>query len=565
MGTRTEKLSKSVRFPIVKQTKSLAVILRQEFGVPFAFYDAANGFPILDVEPDGSIAGASDCDRETIRQLAAKNQPRVTVLEGGGYQLAMPISDAKQPLLVGVGVLDALAHSPSERALEMIRLEKWMQSVAERLHHQGQRINRQPGQGGHAAQSVNAWQSLLKLDKLLRRLRIHKDPAKYRQRILDAAAELLPVQTLVWVSQHGEEPVIGGQPTLSPWDCQQLATQLAKSPDWDDAGVLVCNDVQLESWAGRCKNVTNLLAITVADQRMNGLVIALNKVVSSADRAKASRGDQSSESDAATEVRASHPIETTLFRSSDVAVITPFLSLLGLYTSAAQRYHNLKELMVGLARALTSTIDAKDQYTFGHSERVARIAVELGIELGLVDDQLNDIYLTGLLHDIGKIGVPDAVLGKTGPLTPEEMDQVKQHVIIGHKILSDLRPISHLLPGVLYHHERYDGAGYPEGLKGDAIPMLARIIAVADSYDAMSSSRPYRPGMPLERVDEILLQGAGTQWDKNVIEAFGRCRQRLHAIRQRGIGESLRCALDGVIRENDRSEPLSSVATVVKS
>jgi HD-GYP domain-containing protein (c-di-GMP phosphodiesterase class II) len=122
-----------------------------------------------------------------------------------------------------------------------------------------------------------------------------------------------------------------------------------------------------------------------------------------------------------------------------------------------------------------------------------------------------------------------------------------------------------LLPGVLYHHERYDGAGYPEGLKGEAIPMLARIIAVADSYDAMSSSRPYRPGMPLERVDEILTKGAGTQWDKNVIEAFGRCRQRLHAIRQRGIGESLRCALDGVIRENDRGEQVSSVATVVKS
>ncbi len=563
MATRDEKLSKSVRFPIVKQTKSLAVVLREEFGVPFAFYDAANGSSILDIEPDGPITGASDCDPETVLQLAAKNQPRVTVLEGGGYQLAIPISDAKQPLVVGVGILDALAHSPSERALEMIRLEKWMQSVAERLRHHGQTINRQPDQAGPEAQSVNAWQSLLTLDKLVRRLRIHKEPAKYRKRILDSAAGLLSVQTLVWVSQHGEEPVIGGQPTLSPWDCQQLATQLAKRPDWDDAGVLVCNDVQWESWAGRCKNVANLLAIRFVDQRMNGLVIALNKVVPSADRAKASRDDRFSEGDAATEIRAAHPIESTLFRNSDAAVIGPFLSLLGLYTSSAQRYHNLKELMVGLARALTATIDAKDQYTFGHSERVARIAVELGIELGLVDDQLNDIYLTGLLHDIGKIGVPDAVLGKAGPLTPEEMDQVKQHVIIGHKSLAGLRPISHLLPGVLYHHERFDGAGYPEGLKGEAIPMLARIIAVADSYDAMSSSRPYRPGMPPERVNEILMQGAGTQWDKNVIEAFGGCRQRIRAIRERGIGESLRCALDGVMRENDRSEPASSVATVL--
>jgi len=231
----------------------------------------------------------------------------------------------------------------------------------------------------------------------------------------------------------------------------------------------------------------------------------------------------------------------------------PFAGLLEMHSRGANRYQDLKELLVGLTRSLTSALDAKDSYTFGHSERVARIAVELGRELGLSGDEVSDIYLTGLLHDVGKIGIRDAVLSKPGPLTPEEFEHIKQHVVIGYKILADLRPIRNLLPGVLYHHERYDGKGYPDGLEGENIPLLARILAVADGYDAMSTARPYRDPMPCRRVEEILLEGAGTQWDKRVIEAFMRCRQKIHAIRQQGVGESLCQAIDGALRTGDSS------------
>src|SRR5262249_14052268 len=217
------------------------------------------------------------------------------------------------------------------------------------------------------------------------------------------------------------------------------------------------------------------------------------------------------------------------------------------------RYQDLKELLVGLTRSLTAAIDAKDSYTFGHSERVARVAVELGRELGLQDEELSDIYLAGLLHDIGKIGVRDAVLTKREHLTPDEFEHVKQHVTIGYKILADLRPIRNLLPGVLYHHERYDGTGYPDGLVGEAIPFLARILAVADAYDAMSTMRPYRAAMAIQKVEEILMTGAGTQWDRQVVDAFLRCRDRVHAVRQRGVGESLCQALDGALRSGGSS------------
>ena len=130
-----------------------------------------------------------------------------------------------------------------------------------------------------------------------------------------------------------------------------------------------------------------------------------------------------------------------------------------------ERYRYIKDVLVGLTRSLTAAIDAKDEYTYGHSERVARAAVELGRELGLREAEQSDIYLAGLLHDIGKIGIRDDVLTKRGPLTDEEFKHIQQHPVIGHRILADLQAIAHLLPGVLYHHERYDGRGYPEGLE----------------------------------------------------------------------------------------------------
>jgi HD-GYP domain-containing protein (c-di-GMP phosphodiesterase class II) len=229
------------------------------------------------------------------------------------------------------------------------------------------------------------------------------------------------------------------------------------------------------------------------------------------------------------------------------------VALLGLHVRASLRYQDLKELLVGLTRSLTAALDAKDAYTYGHSERVARIAVELGRELGLQGDELGDIYLAGLLHDVGKIGIRDAILSKREPLSPEEFEHIKQHVTIGYSILADLRPIRNLLPGVLYHHERIDGTGYPDGLVGENIPLLARILAVADGYDAMSTSRPYREALPCRQVEEILGEGAAKQWDKNVVDAFLRCRLKIHAIRQRGVGDSLRHAIESALRKDGSS------------
>lgn len=187
-------------------------------------------------------------------------------------------------------------------------------------------------------------------------------------------------------------------------------------------------------------------------------------------------------------------------------------------------------LFEGAIRSLVNAIDAKDSYTCGHSDRVAEYAREIARTMKMDDTFCDQIYMTGLMHDVGKIGVPDHVLQKPGRLTTEEFDQIKEHPTIGHEILKDLGEFEYVLPGVLHHHEAVDGSGYPFGLSGTEIPLMARILAVADAYDAMTSDRPYRSGMASEKAEQIIRDGAGRQWDSDCVEAFNHCLTGLKAI-----------------------------------
>ena len=316
-------------------------------------------------------------------------------------------------------------------------------------------------------------------------------------------------------------------------------------------------------WGARFPRIENLLAVPVTEKSHLGLVAGGQQAASRRT------GPQTS-------MNGARPIPMSA-ASPNPPPILPFRRLgcsdphavrlvaLSPHACLSKRYLYIKDVLVGLTRSLTAAIDAKDEYTYGHSERVARAAVELARELGLREPEQNDIYLAGLLHDIGKIGIRDEVLTKRGLLTELEFKHIQQHPVIGHRILAGLQAIAHLLPGVLYHHERYDGSGYPEGLSGDSIPLLARILSVADSFDAINTTRPYRSALSPERVDQILREGAGAQWDPLVIDAYFRCRDRLVAIRQRGLGESLRDALDGAIRNGMGQGDLASVEMSIRA
>lgn len=171
------------------------------------------------------------------------------------------------------------------------------------------------------------------------------------------------------------------------------------------------------------------------------------------------------------------------------------------------------------ALAMSSAIDALDPSNGGHSERVARLAAGLAHELDWTPEAIARIHLAGLLHDIGKIGIDRQLLRKPEPLTGPEYEQVKQHPVLGYRILSGVQPMAGILPAVLYHHEQWNGGGYPEGLAGEQIPQIARIVAVADAFDAMTSDRPYRDGLPLDMVRQVFQEGAGTLWDPAVVAA----------------------------------------------
>lgn len=182
-----------------------------------------------------------------------------------------------------------------------------------------------------------------------------------------------------------------------------------------------------------------------------------------------------------------------------------------------------KQLLDSLFTTLALALDARDAYTAGHSVRVAQYSVLIGEQAKLDNETLDLLRKSALLHDIGKIGIRDSILLKDGRLTEEEFTEIKTHPVIGATILSQVQPkeeMESLIPGVKYHHERFDGLGYPEGLKGDSIPLFGRIMAVADAYDAMTSDRPYRKGMPYQKALSIIEEGKGTQWDPYFAQLF---------------------------------------------
>ncbi len=187
-------------------------------------------------------------------------------------------------------------------------------------------------------------------------------------------------------------------------------------------------------------------------------------------------------------------------------------------TQLKSQIDELEGIVVTLARA----VEDRDQSSAGLAEKVAHWSMQLGTAMGLPDDQLTLLYKAALLHDVGTLSVPIGVLAKEGRLDPAEFSQVKRHPVVGEEILAPLPRAEQLLPAVRHHHERVDGAGYPDGLGGDQIPLFARIIAISDAYVAMTSDRPYRRRRTREEAIGILEQGAGKQWDAALVERFVR-------------------------------------------
>ena len=185
-----------------------------------------------------------------------------------------------------------------------------------------------------------------------------------------------------------------------------------------------------------------------------------------------------------------------------------------------------RQLFIGTVKGLAAAIDGKDPYTRGHSERVSRFSVAIAQRMGINDDEVEKIRISALLHDVGKIGIDDNVLKKPAALTDEEYELMKKHPQKGYKIMSQIPAMKEFLPGMYMHHEMVDGKGYPQGLKGDEIPLMGKIVAVADTFDAMTTDRPYQKAMKFEDAVARIESFVNTRYDEGVVAAFtAACRE----------------------------------------
>jgi len=208
------------------------------------------------------------------------------------------------------------------------------------------------------------------------------------------------------------------------------------------------------------------------------------------------------------------------FDDSDLELTKTLSNYIAVAIENARLYSELKATFYATAETLTETIELRDPCTGGHTKRVKHYSLIIGRYLGLSKDELESLELAAILHDIGKIGIRDDILLKKGKLTEQEMLHMKMHSIYGAELLHSIKQLKEIVPVVRNHHERYDGTGYPDGLKGDEISLMARILTVADSFDAMTTRRPYKKSISTEAALEELRRCSGTQFDPAVVEAF---------------------------------------------
>lgn len=345
-----------------------------------------------------------------------------------------------------------------------------------------------------SSQLANTYEELTLIYQISSGMRVNRRAADFfRQACLDVL-EVLEVRAmgvaLDHPGLHDREPVLYGNHSVPADTVERLAPQLMDILR-QRKSLLLINDVANDPrFAWLAPHAKQLIAVPLQRQdEILGCLFGLDKT----------EGD---------------------FDSVDAKLLNSISNEAAIYLENAMLFEDVHDLMMGLLHSLTSAVDAKDAYTCGHSERVALISRALAQRAGLSDHQVQRIYMAGLLHDVGKIGVPEAVLQKAGKLTDEEFELIKKHPEIGARILRDVKQVQDIIPGVMHHHERYDGRGYPSKLAGEDIPLMGRIICLADCFDAMTSSRTYRKALPIETALEEIRRNAGTQFDPKLAEVF---------------------------------------------
>lgn len=518
-------------------------LLERAYGMQFTLFDGASG-DVLSVSP-GQPARDWNAVMDLCLAVARRAQPEFIEDESPFLTLACPLVDCDGHEMVAAAMFLTRRLDENEDISHQAKLlgmdsgEAWNWALRqpvwtpESLKHMSDLVSDevrtksrirslQQETDSLSTNLASTYEEISLLYRLTQNLKLSKSDEdlalvalEWMEEVVPAsglAIQLLPPPNADKATMHGvrNEPVFltRGDCPITSQDFSALLSHLdMKSPQKP----IVVNRSTTERPGWPLPQVRQMVAVAMAEgENIFGWLMAINHA------------------------------ENGEFGTVEASLLSSVAAILGIHSGNIELYRQQSNLLAGIVRALTSAIDAKDPYTCGHSDRVARVAVCLAEELGCDAKTVDTLYLAGQLHDIGKIGVDDNVLRKAGVLSDAEYEHIKQHVNIGQHILHDLAKLENVLPVVLHHHESWDGGGYPSKLGYEQIPLAARIVAVADAFDAMSSDRPYRKGMPDAKVDEILRTGAGHQWDPMVVEAYFRacdnirrvCHESLQATQQ---------------------------------
>ncbi len=507
-------LKQSVLEPKQRQLESLEESFAAEFH--FAARDEVGVWRPIAVEffREDSEQELLPDQAKACQQASETKLPQVFARPGGESVLAMPLPGGHPTFRVAIALIT------SDDPTTLLRMAQLWQRAAE----DKERADRFQVENDHFAQQLT--EGLEELT-FLRSMVENLDVSESSNDLLALAESTLPLLnetvkseclTLLMVNDESDPldaaPVmcVGPKPVHD-----SLSTRLV---EWFGSAALqqpvVKNRLAGAPEGAKMRGVREFMLVPIASRhRQMGWLLAINRHWPGRERTESE-----------------WPLSQLEFGTSEASLLSTTASLLATHASNLDLFREKQQLLIGVVRSLVSAVEAKDKYTCGHSERVALFARVLAEQSGYSKAACEKLYLTGLLHDVGKIGVSDAVLKKEGKLTEEEFAEIKRHPGEGWAILQDLEQLGYVLPGVLHHHEHMDGTGYPDGLAGQEIPIDGRLLAIVDAYDAMTSDRPYRQGMPAERAQKILRAGAGTQWDAKLIDAFFEVIHQIERIRR---------------------------------
>ena len=505
------------------EEQALIDALRRAFGVDFSIVDSSPASP-TSIETNTEVDASGDADHQSLYRLveaaragAESHSEILNVSHSGDVTLGTlsgrrrvvcVTSRLRRSTMTAVGVVSGM------EAADVLRVATFAAESAATNSN----VSRNADQiEAYAEQVTSCFEELVWLRELslqIKQCNVTRDIRAVAQVVLPSLARLTNSETVALLTvDHPSEPPLSERPisvavcagpetpmsTVLTAIVERFGTESCKTP-------VVINCFSGDDEAFLQLGIRSLVLMPIQQQEhLYGWLLAVNRLV---DAAAGSR------------LRLIEELGLDEFGTEEAGLMQSACTLLATHAHNVELFAEKEKLAIETVRSLVQSLEARDSYTRGHSDRVAAMAVVLAKAVGYTSEALRKLHLTGVLHDIGKIGVSDVVLNKPGRLTNEEFDQIKQHPTIGFQILKPVKSLSYVLDGVLHHHENFDGTGYPHGLAGEEIPLDARILAVADAFDAMTSDRPYRAGLPVEKTQAILKDGSGTQWDAKIIQAF---------------------------------------------